>query len=82
MCSVRAHIHAQTHRERRDCCEQAHTNRNQERQIDKGDLSVQLAFCSVESNVACLPGSPLRQERVHWDPTGPPISHTPDRGDV
>lgn len=48
----------------------------------KGDLSVQLAFCSAGSNVACLPGGPLRQERVHRDPTGPPPSQTPDRGPV
>lgn len=48
----------------------------------KGDLSVQLAFCSAGSNVACLPGGPLRQERVHRDPTGPPPSQTADRGPV
>lgn len=50
------------------------------RRVWKGVLSVQLAFCSAGSNVACLPARPLRQERVHWDPIGHSSSYTPDRG--
>lgn len=41
-----------------DCRERAHTNTKRERQVEKGGLSVQLAFCSAGSNVACLPARP------------------------
>lgn len=48
----------------------------------KGDLSVQLVFCSAGSNKNCLPGSPLRQGRLPRNPTGPPTIQTSDRGAV
>lgn len=56
------------------------TRRHKERGR-KGDLSVQLAFCSAGSNKNCLPGSPLRQGRLPRNPTGPPTIQTSDRGD-
>lgn len=51
-----------------------------ERQVEKVTCQCSWHFCSAGSSVACLPGGPLRQERVHWDPAGPPPSQTPDRG--